>query len=91
VLKPAEQETFLVGTLAAAGRDPARAGVRCQEIQANAALRPLAGNPLMLRLIAEVPDGRALPAICCRRQARLPGVRWKIPGRAPAEAARVQA
>jgi hypothetical protein len=88
-LKPAEQETFLTGTLAAAGRLPARAGMRHREIQANAALRLLAGNPLMLRLIAEVPDGRTLPATRAAFYREAVGAMWsrKL---APAEAARLR-
>jgi hypothetical protein len=61
-LKPTEQESFLAGALEALGRDPAQGKVVHRDLQSNAAVRALSGNPLMLSLIADVSDRMSLPA-----------------------------
>jgi len=58
-LSPAEQEDFLAGL---PPMDRARAKSLLERIRGNAALRPLAGNPLMLELLAEVAETEELPA-----------------------------
>jgi hypothetical protein len=57
-LTPPQQKTFLTHAL---GGDARRADTLHQRIQRNWQLRPLAGNPLMLTLIAQVLDPMALP------------------------------
>ena len=57
-LSPAEQEAFLAGV---SGMDGARAKALHDRVRRHAALRPLAGNPLMLELLAEVAEREELP------------------------------
>jgi hypothetical protein len=61
-LKPAEQENFLAAALEDRGRGAAQRKVVHKAVQSNLAVRTLAGNPLMLSLIAEVSDKMTLPA-----------------------------
>ena len=61
-LETTEEESFLAGVLEARGQDPARGKVIHKAVRSNAALRALAGNPLMLSLIVEVSDRMTLPA-----------------------------
>ena len=55
-LKAAEQPVFLEHILETWGFDPDRAEELHRKVQQNAAVRPLAANPLMLTLIAEVSE-----------------------------------
>jgi hypothetical protein len=57
-LSPADQEAFLAGL---SGMDEARAKALHERVRRHPALRPLAGNPLMLELMAEVAEREELP------------------------------
>jgi hypothetical protein len=61
-LKPKEQAAFLAAAYADEGTDSSGAQTMVRDLNANASLRPLAGVPLILRLIAEAGPRLSLPA-----------------------------
>ena len=61
-LKPDEQENFLRLALEAEHLDPARAPELVRRLNASAALRPLAANPLLLHLAAVTSADADMPA-----------------------------
>jgi predicted NACHT family NTPase len=61
-IKAAEQPVFLEHVLETWGVNPDRAEELHRKVQQNTAVRPLAANPLMLTLIAEVSQRMSLPA-----------------------------
>ena len=61
-LEPGEQPNFLANAMKAKLRDPAKAEGLVRQLNADAALRPLATVPLMLRLVAEIGESLVLPS-----------------------------